>query len=140
MELAIVYAISMKENMHASAPWIRTFFFWSGIIATICYRAIVILNHYSPIISQIAWYTGTVGFILYFWHRYVVSEKRVELIKHHDLISAVKNSNLASDQIEANEYILTTLLSTKEKWNYVVIFVSSVLAIILGIYLDFFSK
>lgn len=126
--------------MHASSPWIRSFFFWSGIVATISYRAIVILNHYSQLISQIAWYVGTVGFIIYFWHRYIVSEKRVELIKRHDLINAVKNTNLAQDQIEANEYILTTLLSTKEKWNYIVIFISSILAILVGIYLDFLVK
>jgi hypothetical protein len=68
-----------------------------------------------------------------------VSEKRVELIKDHDLIEAVKNTNLTDDQKEANEYILTTLLSTKEKWNYIVIFVTSVIAILIGIYLDFFA-
>ena len=130
----------MDQNMHASPAWVRNLFFWSGIIATICYRAIVILNHYSTKVSLAAWYIGTIGFIIYFWHRYVVSEKRVALIKQHDLINAVKKSNLPQDQIDANEYLLTTLLSTKEKWNYIVIFVSSVLAIILGIYLDFIVK
>lgn len=129
----------MKENVHASPVWIRNLFFWCGIVATVSYRAIVILNHYSTTVSMIAWYLGTVGFILYFWHRYLVSEKRVDLIKKHDLIKAVSATNLSKDQIEANEYILTTLLSTKEKWNYIVIFVTSILAIILGIYLDFFA-
>lgn len=127
----------MPNNVHASSPWVRNLFFWSGIIATVCYRAIIILNHYSNTISLIAWYIGTVGFIVYFWHRYIVSEKRVSLIKQHDLIEAVKHTNLKPEQIEANEYILTTLLSTKEKWNYIVIFGTSVLAIIIGIYLDF---
>jgi len=129
----------MQQSTHASPTWVRNLFFWSGIIATISYRAIVILNHYSSKVALVAWYVGTVGFIAYFWHRYVVSEKRVELIKQHDLIGAVQKSNLAQDQIEANEYILTTLLSTKEKWNYIVIFASSVLAILIGIYLDFFA-
>jgi hypothetical protein len=130
----------MQQNTHPSPAWARNLFFWSGIIATICYRAIVILNHYSAQISLIAWYVGTVGFVVYFWHRYVVSEKRVELIKQHDLITAVQKTNLSKDQIEANEYILTTLLSTKEKWNYIVIFATSILAIIVGIYLDFWIK
>lgn len=129
----------MPQNTHASPAWARNLFFWFGIIATVCYRAIVILNHYSSKIALAAWYIGTVGFILYFWHRYVVSEKRVKLIKQHDLINAVKQTNLSLPQIEANEYILTTLLSTKEKWNYIVIFVTSFLALIIGIYLDFFS-
>lgn len=132
--------VDMQQSTHASSPWIRTFFFWSGIVATISYRAIVVLNHYSSNISLAAWYIGTIGFILYFWHRYIVSEKRVELIKQHSLISAVKKSNMSEDQVEANEYILTTLLSTKEKWNYIVIFATSIIAIIIGIYLDFFAK
>ncbi|MFH2086013.1 MAG: hypothetical protein ABII21_04485 [bacterium] len=116
---------------------LREFFFWSGIIATICYRAIVVLNHYSSKIALAAWYIGTVGFIIYFWHRYVISEKRAKLIRTNNLIKAIKNSNLTPDQIEANKYILTTLLSTKEKWNYIVIFVTSALAMVTGIYLDF---
>src|SRR3989339_874202 len=115
----------MPQKAHASPVWVRNLFFWSGIIATVCYRAIVVLNHYSGKIALAAWYIGTVGFILYFWHRSAVSEKRVELIKQHDLINAVKQTNLSQPQIEANEYILTTLLSTKEKWNYIVIFVTS---------------
>jgi hypothetical protein len=129
----------MSENAHASAPWVRNLFFWSGIIATLCYRAIIVLNHYSSTVALVAWYIGTVGFIVYFWHRYLVSEKRVNLIREHDLIESVKRTNLTKEQIEANEYILTTLLSTKEKWNYIVIFASSVIAIIIGIYLDFFQ-
>lgn len=129
----------MTDNAHASPSWMRNLFFWCGIFATICYRAIVVLNHYSKTISLIAWYVGTIGFILYFWHRYIVSERRVKLIKEHDLIAAVSKTNLTREQIEANEYILTTLLSTKEKWNYIVIFVTSILAMIIGIYLDFFQ-
>lgn len=129
----------MSQISHTSPNWMRIFFFWSGIIATVSYRSIVILNHYSQAVALAAWYIGTIGFIIYFWHRSKISEKRVQMIKQYDLIEAVKQTNLTQDQIEANEYILTTLLSTKEKWNYLVIFVTSFLALIIGIYLDFFS-
>lgn len=129
----------MTQTAHTSPAWIRNLFFWFGIIATVCYRAIVVLNHYSKSVALLAWYIGTIGFILYFWHRYLVSEKRVKLIIEHDLIASVAKTNLHKDQIEANEYILTTLLSTKEKWNYIVIFVTSILALIIGLYLDFFA-
>lgn len=129
----------MSADSHASPHWVRALFFWFGIIATVSYRAIVVLNHYSRTVALAAWYIGTIGFILYFWHRYQVSEKRVKLIEEHDLIKAVAKTDLKQDQIEANEYILTTLISTKEKWNYIVIFVTSLLALVIGIYLDFFS-
>jgi hypothetical protein len=128
------------QEIKTSPKVIRELFFWSGIIATVCYRAIVILNHYSQTVALAAWYVGTIGFIVYFWHRYVISEKRAELIRDHDLIRAVAQSkDLTDDQKAANEYILTALLSTKEKWNYIVIFATSVAAILVGLYLDFLS-
>lgn len=129
----------MTHLVHTSPNWVRILFFWSGIIATVSYRSIVVLNHYSKGIALAAWYVGTIGFIIYFWHRYLISEKRSKMIRDHDLISAIKQTNLTQDQIAANEYILSTLLSTKEKWNYIVIFATSFLALIIGIYLDFLS-
>ena len=131
----------MDKSPHASPHWVREFFFWSGIVATFAYRIIVIVNNYSKYWAQISWYIGTVGFIIYFWHRYKVSEKRSKLIKEQDLIAAVARSKvLTQEQIDANEYILNTLLSTKEKWNYIFIFIMSIVAMIIGLYLDFFSK
>ena len=70
---------------------IRLFFFWVGIIATISYRIIVILNLYDPLWVKIAWYIGTIGFVLYFGHRYNIARKRANLIKDYDLIKTVKN-------------------------------------------------
>lgn len=80
-----------------------------------------------------AWYIGTVGFVIYFLHRYQISEKRAQLIRQEDLIAKTKND-------PALQYILKTLLSTKEKWNYIFIFVMSVVAFIIGLYLDFFAN
>lgn len=126
------------KSIKASPAYIRNFFFWSGIVATFCYRAIVVVSNYSHFWAQLAWYLGTVGFILYFYHRYVVSEKRANLIKKYDLIKKIQDSkNLSRDEIDASEYILKTLVSTKEKWNYIFIFITSVIAIVMGVYLDF---
>lgn len=127
------------EQPRPSPRYLRDLFFWSGIIATFAYRIIVIVNNYSKFWAQISWYVGTVGFILYFIHRYQVSEKRARLIKDENLIKAVSQAkDLTPSQIAANEYILQTLLSTKEKWNYFFIFFMSVVAMIIGLYLDFF--
>lgn len=129
----------MATDPHPSPHWVRDFFFWSGIIATFAYRIIVIVNNYSKFWAQIAWYIGTVGFILYFIHRYQVSEKRAKLIKENDLIASIAATpSLSPDQKSASQYILKTLLSTKEKWNYFFIFFMSVVAMLIGLYLDFF--
>lgn len=117
---------------------IREFFFWAGIIATIAYRIIVVLNHYSKTGALIAWYIGTIGFVLYFYHRYQISEKRAKLIAERQLEEKVsKLSELNDDEKAVMSYIFTTLKSSKERWNYICIFIFSGLALLLGIYLDF---
>lgn len=126
------------HRLKPSPKPVRLFYFWSGIIATFAYRVIIILNNYSMAWAQAAWYTGTIGFVIYFIHRYQVSEKRADLITDYDLIKKIRNGDeLRGRDKQALTYILKTLKSTKEKWNYVFIFVMSIIAFIIGIYLDF---
>lgn len=125
-----------KQLSHPN--WLRALYFWIGFIATIAYRIIVVLNNYNPIWVQIAWYVGTIGFIIYFAHRYQISELRQQLIIEHKLASKIeKGAPLSPDDQVALLYILKTLRSTREKWNYIVIFISSALALAVGIWLDF---
>ena len=126
-----------KPKVHSKG--IRLFFFWSGIIATFCYRAIVVVSNYSHVWAQIFWYIGTIGFIIYFIHRYQISGKRAKLIKNYKLAQKVKDlKELSGEEKDALSYIFKTLQSSKEKWNSIFIFVSSFIALILGLYLDFF--
>lgn len=122
--------------MHS--PFTRAFYFWIGVVATVAYRIIVILNNYNQKWAQLSWYLGTVGFILYFMHRYEISERRFKLIKEHKLMEKLKDLNLSTEEREALEYILKTLTSTKEKWNYIFIFIMSFIGLVAGLYLDFF--
>jgi uncharacterized membrane protein YbhN (UPF0104 family) len=125
-----------KPKLHSNS--VRLFFFWSGIIATLLYRAIVVVNNYSHFWAQTFWYVGTVGFIIYFAHRYQISEKRSRLIKENGLDKKISQlDGLSATDKDAMEYIFNTLQSSKEKWNYIFIFVSSFVALILGLYLDF---
>ncbi|NTV31081.1 hypothetical protein HGA91_03855 [candidate division WWE3 bacterium] len=129
----------MEKPTYHSKP-VRLFYFWMGIIATFAYRIIVVLNYYNTFWSQIAWYIGTIGFIFYFVHRYQISAKRAKLIQQYDLKSKVNSlSGLTTDEKEAMDYIFGTLLSSKEKVNSIFIFIMSAIALIWGIYLDFFS-
>ena len=41
----------------------RIWIFMVGVIATIAYRIVIILNHYSQFWVEVAWYIGTIGFI-----------------------------------------------------------------------------
>lgn len=116
---------------------VRLFFFWAGIIATIAYRIIIILNIYSPLWVKVFWYIGTIGFILYFGHRYDIARKRAKLIKDYNLIETVQQADCIDTQKkEALYYLVKTSLTSKSKWNSGFIFLLSLLALIVGIILD----
>lgn len=126
------------EKPKAHSRSLRLFFFWSGIIATFAYRIIVVVNNYNKFWAQIAWYVGTIGFVIYFAHRYQISEKRARLIQEHDLENKIsKISSISEDDRTAMAYIFSTLKTSLEKWNYIFIFAASAVAFSLGIYLDF---
>ena len=67
----------------------RLLVFAVGIIATVAYRIIIILNYYSSLLVAIAWYIGTIGFIWYFAHRYRVQDDRSDLIRDRGLARKV---------------------------------------------------
>ena len=128
------------KNIKASPKPVRLFYFWAGIIATLAYRVIIVLNYYNTTWVKISWYVGTIGFILYFIHRFDVSKKRSQLIIEHRLREKLDSNTLDEldqDDNEALSYILKTLVSSKEKWNYYAIFILSGLALIIGILFDF---
>lgn len=123
---------------HIHSKPIRLLYFWIGIIATIAYRIIMFLNDVSPQYVNVVWYIGTIGFIIYFIHRYQISEARATLITEHQLDQKVMSApGLSPADKEAMVYVFKTLENSKEKLNYIVIFVSSAVALLVGVYVDF---
>lgn len=118
----------------------RNFFFWSGVVATVLYRAIIVMNHVPGPWAKVFWYVGTAGFVLYFAHRYQISERRAKLLIDSQLLEKVKQSNIAPDDQVAFEYVLGTLQSSKERWMNIIIFVTSAIGLVVGAWLDFFHR
>lgn len=115
----------------------RVWMFMVGLVATIAYRIIVILNHYSDLWVDIAWYVGTIGFIWYFAHRYRVENKRDKLIEDLQLSEKIKNKKeLSQEDRDALVYILGGLKTSLAKWNYISIFAISFVALVYAIYLS----
>ncbi|MFH0873764.1 MAG: hypothetical protein V1846_02890 [Candidatus Komeilibacteria bacterium] len=120
---------------------LRWFYFLAGIIATIAYRIINFLGKFDPIWVNIAWYIGTIGFIIYFAHRFQISERRAKVIADQRLIETVDHTpGLSAREREGLQYVLHSLESSKEKWNYIVIFVVSGLALLVAVYTDFLVR
>ncbi len=126
----------MKEYQ-TSSKFYRVLVFWIGIIATLAYRIIIILNHYSQVWVEVAWYIGTIGFIWYFAHRFRVENRREELIKEKKLgYKIYNNRELTQEDRNALVYILKGLRSSKARWNYIVIFIFSIVALVYAVITD----
>lgn len=113
------------------------FFFIIGVIATIAYRAIVVLNDYSAYWVKVTWYIGTIGFAWYFWHRYQVENRRDKLVTELKLVEKTEQDiKLSPEEKKALTQVLTSLKNSLASWNYIIIFISSFIAIAYAIYFD----
>ena len=127
----------MEEAVYQQPSSLKWFFFVIGIVATLAYRIIIILNFYNPLWVKISWYIGTIGFIFYFGYLYNLQSKRADLAKQYNLLGVVKGMKIKGKQKEALRYIIKSNMTSKAKYNSAIIFILSVLALIVGIILDF---
>lgn len=115
----------------------RILIFIVGVIATIAYRLVVVLNHYSQFWVEVIWYIGTIGFIWYFGHRFNVENRRDQLIEKLNLIEKTQAGQpFNAEDKNALLYILKSLDTSLAKWNYIAIFVFSGLAMAYAVYVD----
>jgi len=115
---------------------VRMFFFIAGIIATVAYRIIIVLNLYDAFWVKVSWYVGTVGFILYFGHRYDIARRRKQLIEKYDLVQIVDGSGIKNDEKQALHYLVQTSLTSKSRWNSAIIFILTLIALVVAIAMD----
>jgi hypothetical protein len=115
----------------------RILIFIIGVIATIAYRLVIVLNNYSQFWVEISWYVGTIGFIWYFGHRFNIENRRDNLIEKLNLIKKTEDGQpFNSEDKTALLYILKSLDTSLAKWNYIAIFFFSFLAIAYALYVD----
>ncbi len=118
-------------------PATRAVFFWTGIISTVLYRAIIFFTNANHVALRVIWYVGTVGFVIYFLHRYDIAKRRTMVIRELGLAEKIPQLKELSDADRAGmQYLFATLQSSREKWNYYVIFASSILALLAGLWMD----
>jgi len=121
---------------HTSSSLYRWLVFFVGVIATIAYRVIVVLNDYSPLLVEVTWYVGTIGFVWYFAHRFRVQNYRTRLINEKNLAKKIRQNKLSKDDQDALVFILKSTSSSKEKWNSIAIFILSAAALFYAIASD----
>ena len=112
-------------------------FFTLGLISAIAFRAIIIFQHIEPIWIRPVWYIGTIGYFLFFLYRYIITKKRKKAIESFRLIEKVQaNACLTDRDREIVLYLLSSVRSSLEDLNYAIIFLLSVIAIVVDLFLS----
>jgi hypothetical protein len=100
-------------------------------------RSIIIADYYSVFWGKAIWYLGITGYLWFFAHRYRVARRRFGVIKDLNLLEKIRTrKKLSEKDYEGLEYLLWSLSVSKERANYYVISVFSVIAIALSLILD----
>lgn len=111
-------------------------FFLLGLLSSVAFRAIILLQKYEPTWVRPVWYFGVVGYMLFFMYRYYISQRRKHAIAHSNIIEKIRTGEvLNGDDREAALYLLKSVRASQEDWNYLAIFVLSIVAIALDLLL-----
>ena len=111
-------------------------FFILGLLSSVAFRAIMLLQKYSPGWVRPVWYFGVLGFTVFFMYRYFISQRRKHTIAHSGIIEKIRSgSTLSGEDREATLYLLNSVRASQEDWNYLAIFVLSIIAIALDLLL-----
>lgn len=128
---------SSFEIPHGYGMPVIKLYFWVGLISAILLRSIIIADHYSIFWGKAIWYLGIAGYLWFFTHRYNVAKRRFGVIKDLNLFEKIKSGQTLSEKdLEGLEYILWSLSVSKERTNYLIISVFSVIAIAISLGLD----
>lgn len=112
-------------------------YFWIGLVSAILLRSIIIADHYSVFWGKTIWYIGVAGYLWFFTHRYHIAKRRFGVIQDLNLLEKIRTrQKLSEKDLEGLEYLLWSLSVSKERANYLIISVFSVLAIALSLSFD----
>ncbi|HKK06927.1 MAG TPA: hypothetical protein VKA50_13885 [Gammaproteobacteria bacterium] len=127
--------------MDANAPKLSSKYlmygaFGLGLATAIAVRAIIVLDHLHPTWVRPVWYFAVLGNFVFFYYRYLITNKRKRAVQEHELIHKITTGQpLTPSDREVLLYLLSSIKKSPENLNYLIIFAFSILAI--GIDLTF---
>ncbi|WP_440952126.1 hypothetical protein [Methanococcoides sp. FTZ1] len=112
-------------------------YFWVGLVSAIALRAIIIADYYNDYVARILFYLGVIGYMAFFAHRYRIAKRRAGVLNELELLNKIeKYETLTKEDIDGLKYIIWSLSVSKERLNYLIIIVFSMIAIMVSIILD----
>ncbi|MHB1015390.1 MAG: hypothetical protein ACYC2W_08965 [Desulfurivibrionaceae bacterium] len=117
-------------------PFVVYLFLVIGLLSAVAFRLVTIINTFSPSLLRPVWYFGVIGYIFFFAYRYHISEKRKNAIRANRLLEKIRgHGEITSEDRALIEYVLSSIIKSKENLNYLFIFVLSIAAVAVDILL-----
>ncbi len=115
---------------HRFPPWVTWLAFGIGLTGSISLRLILVAKAYRPELITFFWYVGVCGNMCFFMFRAYISSRRRRTIEKLRLLEKLENKDsLSEEDLKALKYLVASIQISKERWNYAVIFVCSLVAI-----------
>ena len=128
----------LKECKEPVVSWV---FFFLALLAVISLRAVNLMLDFNPGMAKALWYTGVLGFFVFFVYKFKndhVLHREIERTGLKEKL--LHKKDLSEHDREVLGTIVCRLSSKKDKINYFFIFISSALAIFIAVWMDFFRK
>ncbi|MDF1614980.1 hypothetical protein [Desulfurivibrio dismutans] len=110
-----------------------------GLLAAVSFRVLIIVEVVSPALVRPLWYFAVLAYIVFFAYRYFVTEKRKRVIIGNRLLEKLKaEGELTRDDRLLLNYVLSSVVKSKEHINYVFIVAVSIIVVAVDIWLTLF--
>ncbi len=115
---------------HRFPTWVTWLVFALGLTGSISLRLILVAKAYKPELITVLWYIGVCGNMAFFLFRSYITERRKRTIEELDLLQKLETKTLSKEDYQALHYLVSSIKVSKEKWNYLIISLCSIAAII----------
>jgi len=109
-------------------------FFVLGLLSSVAFRAIILLQKFDPAWVRPVWYFGVIGYMIFFLYRYQISQRRKQTLVRTGIVAKLERGDeLSAGDREAALYLVNSIRKSPEDWNYLAIGALSIIAIILDL-------
>ena len=114
-------------------------FLFVGLIATISIRLVNFILHLNIVWAKVCWYIGVIGFTLYFVYKFIHYKALQKEIDSYGMLEKLScKEKLGDADYDVLRSILCGFTSKESSINYFFIFLTSAIALIVGVFQDFF--
>jgi hypothetical protein len=124
----------MRTSPHTLPPAVINLFFVVGLVSALSFRTLMAIKDLRPELFRPVWYVGIIGYIFFFGFRFHITQKRKNAISACNLTAKIeKGEKLSAEDRQVLTYILSSLQKSRENLNYLFIFVTSAIAILVDL-------